>query len=73
MGKKKYKDYRDFLMKEKLSPITIGHMEVTKEQKGMVKAMREETMKKVNKQLKELKLLKNNHKTLTFYKKGYKV
>lgn len=66
MGKKKYKDYKDFLMKEKLSPITIGHMEVTKEQKEMAKAMREETMKKVNKRLKELKLLKNNHKNIDF-------
>lgn len=58
MEKRKYKDYRDFLMKEKLSPITIGHMEVTKEQKEMAKSMREETMKKVNKQLEKLKKLK---------------
>lgn len=55
MEKKKYKDYRDFLMKEKLSPITIGHMEVTKGQKEMAKAMREETMKKVNKRLEEIR------------------
>lgn len=42
-------------MKEKLSPITIGHMEVTAEQKKESKIRLREVQKKVNKRLKEIR------------------
>lgn len=42
-------------MYEKLCPITIGHVKVTKEQKIESKKRIKETMKKVNKRLEEIK------------------
>lgn len=42
-------------MYEKLSPITTGHMEVTKEQKEEAKKRIKETIEKVNKRLVEIK------------------
>lgn len=50
----KYKDYRDYLMKEPLRAITIGCAKVTDKERKEAKARIKEIQKRVNKRLEEL-------------------
>lgn len=54
----KYKDYREYLMKEPLKAITISYEEVTKKERKEAKERIKEVQKKVNKRLLELEKMK---------------
>ncbi|MBS7020394.1 MAG: hypothetical protein KH135_00780 [Firmicutes bacterium] len=50
----KYKDYREYLMKEPLKAITIGHAKVTDKERKESKSRIKKIQKNINKRLEEL-------------------